>query len=696
MQRLSHEEPVGAGQGLGSRPRAPGGWVAALACAAMLMAMAAPALAGREAWTPFGPDGSGFNTLAVDPADPQTLYGATTGRYEGNFGPEGVVVSHDGGTSWRPASSGIAGQRVVAIGVDPGHPGRVFALATFSGFPTPIAGVLRSDDGGMIWAQLTGERDFLFSYSLLVLPDAVLVGTDQAILRSTDGGVTWSKVYFDRSTSVQFHTLVADPTDPRVIYAANLDYRLKSSDGGLTWGELLDPLQHGFHPFINAFALAPSEPTTLYETGSAAITGDATWRSRNGGATWEGPFNFGARTLLVDPRDPRTLFAGRSDGLYRSRDGGETWQRLRGGNPPPPTEGFIFNSIHAFAADSSGAILAATAAGLVRSRDGGGHWRLAAGHGLHDNLVTVVVEDPFDAAHWVVRSFDRFLATGDGGQSFAPTALALTSLQYLEQLAFDPFTPNRLLALTPTEQGSDLLESRDGGDTWQPTALHPPIYTFAISLLTPRSWLATSPDAVYRTGDAGRTWHAVLRIGDEDKIFSPTGVVTDPRRPGVVWVLGYESLAEPPATVTAQIYRSNDFGRTWSLWTTGFSILLPDPRRTGAAWLSDGRTVARTRDDGGSFETVGQTGQSAGAVITSLVLDHGHPGGLFAATVGSGAFHSLDGGATWTAIDAGLPNGLANGAQVAFLVFVPDAARPGRLWAALSTGGLWRGDFALP
>ena len=78
------------------------------------------------------------------------------------------------------------------------------------------------------------------------------------------------------------------------------------------------------------------------------------------------------------------------------------------------------------------------------------------------------------------------------------------------------------------------------------------------------------------------------------------------------------------------------------------------------------------------------------------MLDHGHLGGLFAATVGSGAFHSLDGGATWTAIDAGLPNGLANGAQVGLLVFVPDAARPGRLWAALSTGGLWRGDFALP
>jgi photosystem II stability/assembly factor-like uncharacterized protein len=116
---------------------------------AAMLAVAAPALAGLGAWTPIGPQGSGFNTLAVDPTDPQTLIAATAGKFLGNPGPEGVVVSHDGGVSWRAAASGIAGRPVVAIAFDPAHPGRVFALPLFGG-------ILRSDDGGDNWAQLNG------------------------------------------------------------------------------------------------------------------------------------------------------------------------------------------------------------------------------------------------------------------------------------------------------------------------------------------------------------------------------------------------------------------------------------------------------------------------------------------------------------------------------------------------------------
>jgi hypothetical protein len=210
--------------------------------------------------------------------------------------------------------------------------------------------------------------------------------------------------------------------------------------------------------------------------------------------------------------------------------------------------------------------------------------------------------------------------------------------------------------------------------------------------MTPDIWLAISSDGVDRTVDAGHTWRPAQDFNKNDSSFRPTGLIADPRRPGVLWVAGDHFLTKRPDTFTPQIYRSSDYGRTWASWLTGYSVVLPDPRRNGAAWLANGQTVAWTGDDGRTIEAIGQIGSSADAPINSLAFDGAHPRGLFAATAGTGAFHSLDGGEHWNPINAGLPGG----GQVAISEFLADAAHPGRVWAALATGGLWRGDFSDP
>src|SRR6202035_4816849 len=211
------------------RSRGRGPRIGGILAGALLAAL--PLCAGPGSWTPFGPDGGSFMAVAVDPGDAQTIFASSDGA---------VYVSHDGGDSWSLSNSGLEGQAVIALAFAPGDPTRLFALSTFSGSLDPTPAVFRSDDAGAHWSPVAGGKEFLFNRSLLVLPgDAVLVGTDTGIWRSANDGATWLEV-FTSTSAEQFHTLVADPDDPQVVYGASLDRRLKSLDGGVTWSTLPD------------------------------------------------------------------------------------------------------------------------------------------------------------------------------------------------------------------------------------------------------------------------------------------------------------------------------------------------------------------------------------------------------------------------------------------------------------------------
>src|SRR5439155_19084873 len=74
---------------------------------------------------------------------------------------------------------------------------------------------------------------------------------------------------------------------------------------------------------INALAIAPQTPTTLY----AATSGDAVFKSTDGGTTWRA-VNTGLDprrccfALAIDPHTPTTLYASTDGRVSNSTDGG--------------------------------------------------------------------------------------------------------------------------------------------------------------------------------------------------------------------------------------------------------------------------------------------------------------------------------------------------------------------------------------
>lgn len=647
-----------------------------LAAALAVVATAVPAHAGKNRFTPFGPDGGILYALAVDPRDDDVLY-AAAGR--------GLVKSLDGGESWRLSAAGMEGYLVSAIAVDPSEPDRVYAVATLGGGDYSV---FRSDDAGASW-RVARDGGFSFAAEVTVLPDGtVLVGSLQTLWRSIDHGATWVAAVATAG-SVQFHSLAWSPLAPRTVYAATLFYRLKSEDAGATWTRLQE-VPGEFQPFINALAVAPGDPLRVYETGDGATSGPLGYRSRDGGATWEPLLRFGGHRLLVDPRDPDIVYGGNLRGLFVSRDAGETWHKARRGVPLLDIGETEWPDVYDFAAGPRGAIYAATGQGLLRSDDAGYHWRRPAGRGLHANPVTFLRLDPHDPGHWLLRSFDDFYATEDGGRSFAPTAEALRGRR-LVILEFDPFTPGRLLAVVwgPRHDPGrlELLESRDGGATWE--RIGPPAPSGAIDLVfvSRQALLIATSETIWRSQNGGGRWRPVLvptcgcdgRVGFRD-------LVADPAHPATFYALA--DVLIPHSAGPPRIYRSLDAGRHWSLWATGYRTLALDPHDPRVVYVAQNRTIARTRNGGRSFETLGTLPLTGGDVVRELEVDDERPEVLYAATFASGVWRSVDGGRTWELLP-----GLPHGGLVGIQELAEDPLRPDRLLVAPSSGGLWRGDF---
>ena len=123
-----------------------------------------------------------------------------------------------------------------------------------------------------------------------------LSGTD-------DRGQNWC--YVETLPALPF--VVADETNPDVLYAPSYPTVVKTTNGGVSW----QPAAAGLPPgFVPAIAIAPSAPATLY-----AISGQAPYglyHSHDGAASWNlapgslpGTSNW---SLTVDAFDPDTLY----------------------------------------------------------------------------------------------------------------------------------------------------------------------------------------------------------------------------------------------------------------------------------------------------------------------------------------------------------------------------------------------------
>ncbi len=244
------------------------------------------------------------------------------------------------------------------------------------------------------------------------------------IFKTTDGGAHWQPV-FDEEPVSSIGSLAVAPSDPNVVWAgtgetfirANISIGngiYRSTDRGKTW-------QHrGLEETgrIGRVLVHPEKPDVVYAAALGHVYGPqqerGVYRTTDGGESWKRVLfvdeNTGCSDLVMDPGNPRILFAGMwqihvntwsrqsggpGSGLYTSRDGGESWEKLEGGGLPDFPWGKI--GLTMSAADS-GRVYALIETNsnrdfesfdefqgvLWRSDDGGESWTMAS---ADNNLV---------------------------------------------------------------------------------------------------------------------------------------------------------------------------------------------------------------------------------------------------------------------------------------------------------------------
>ena len=279
-----------------------------------------PMWAGDNFWTSNGPTGQKILALAVDPAQPGTLYAGTYGA--------GVFKSTDSGGTWTAVNAGLTNLYVFVLAVNP------FSSATlYAG--THGGGVFKSTDSGSTWTAVNSGLTDLSVFNFAIdpaTPRTLYAGTATlGVFKSTDSGGTWAAVNIGLS-SPYIDALAIDPSTPTTLYAGTLGPQVyKSTDSGAKWAATgAGPNDYWGYGSAYALAINPATPATLY-----AGTDYGLFKSTDGGESWTDPstdLTSVALSLAVDPASPATIYAGTSGGgVFKSTNAGDTWTPFNAG-----------------------------------------------------------------------------------------------------------------------------------------------------------------------------------------------------------------------------------------------------------------------------------------------------------------------------------------------------------------------------
>jgi photosystem II stability/assembly factor-like uncharacterized protein len=663
-----------------------------------------PALFQDLRWRHIGPFRGG-RVLAVAgvPGEREHFYfGSVNG---------GVWETNDTGRTWRPIFDAQPIGTIGALAVAPSDPRILYVGSGEADMRSDIAqgdGAYKSTDGGRTWSHI-GLRDTQQIGRIVIDPrDASRVfvaalghpyapNAERGVFRTTDGGRTWEKVLF-KDADTGAIDLAFRPGDPNVIYASLWQTRrppwsvyppsngpgsglYKSTDGGTTWAQITG---RGFpaQPGRIGLALAPSRPDRVYAMVDA--TDGGLYRSDDGGATWihaSGDRRIWGRGwyfggVAVEPRDPDTVYA-LNVSLYRSRDAGRTFVPTRGA-----PGGDDYHELWIDPEHPERRILGVDQ-GAVVSVNGGETWSSWYNQATAQ-MYHVITDTRFP--YWV------YGAQQDSGAAAVPSRT--TTIDGINMMNFREVTAggeSDMIAPDPRDpevvyggrvEKLDLRTQQT--QTIDPTLVYREVdratwtLPLAFSRRDPRV-LYFARERLFRTEDGGAHWTAISPdLSREDPgvpaTLDPTTAADKPRaggRHGVIYAIGPSRTADRDLWVGTDdglVWRTRDEGAHWqdvtpsalSPWSK-VGMVEPSHFDAETAYIAVDRHrvhdtrpyIYRTRDGGRTWSAVA-AGIPEGSFVNAVREDPVRRGLLYAGTE-KGAFVSFDDGDHWQPLQMNLP-----------------------------------------
>src|SRR5215831_13525093 len=419
------------------------------------------------------------------------------------------------------------------------------------------------------------------------------------IYKTTDGGVHWQPIFDDQPVS-SIGSLSVASSDHNIVWAGTGEASIrshisvgqgvyKSTDAGKTWS-LMGLEATGRIPRV---AIDPQNPDVVLVCSLGHSYGPqperGIFRTSDGGRNWTKVLfvdeKTGCSDLVVDPHNPRILFAGMwqfeihtwgresggpGSGIFTSRDGGVTWHKITGHGLPTRPVGKVTLAIAASNPNRLYALIETgdgvpwngqpTDSGEVfRTDDGGENWKVvsydhnAMGRAHYYSRMAVATDNE-NETYFLTASYARSI---DGGLTLTVLNRDETPGGDHHDIWIDPTNANR--QIVAHDQGISITNNR--GRTWLRQRLgNAQMYHVTVDNEIPYNVLGNKQDGPsYRGpsnsrlqgfgGDAGiprSVWHDVL--GGESGWATP-----DPTDSNVIW-----STASGSGTVGGIVVRFDE------------------------------------------------------------------------------------------------------------------------------------------
>lgn len=348
-----------------------------------------------------------------------------------------------------------------------------------------------------------------------------------------------------------------------------------------------------------------------------------------------GPPGGDARALAAVPGQPRHLYLGTTDSwLYESMDGGASWHRL---SKLDSSGNLILDHIVVDPENPKTVFVAAwkldhPGGGLWVSHNGGQSWSEIAG--LHGQSIRAFAQAPSNPKMLFAGTLEGVFQSSDGGATWALISPpASKEIHEIESLAIDPNDPTVVYA-----------------GTW-----HLP----------------------WKTTDGGENWHNIKKgVIDDSDVFS---IIVDPEKPKTVY-----------ASACTGIYKSENAGELFKkvegIPSTArrTRVLKQDPQNLDVVYAGTTEGLYKTTDAGKHFERM--TGPEV--IVNDVFVDPKDPKRVLVAADRAGVLLSTDGGATFTASNAGF-----SGRKVEALLVDGPSGKAGRLFAGVVNDKTFGGVF---
>jgi BNR/Asp-box repeat len=219
-----------------------------------------PGLRRHESGPSWGPGAGGLclHTIIVDPSNRDRIWIAISAA--------GVFRSDDGGKSWRPANRGLRSEGIPDPNAEVGH--CVHRIAAHESRPNVLFmqkhwDVMRSDDGGDSWREISGNLPSDFGFAIDVNPRdpnmvyVVPIKSDSEhfppdgklrVYRSRNGGEEWEPLtnglpQSDRYVNILRDAMSVDGFDPGGVYFGTTGGQVyASADAGDSWRPIVRDL----------------------------------------------------------------------------------------------------------------------------------------------------------------------------------------------------------------------------------------------------------------------------------------------------------------------------------------------------------------------------------------------------------------------------------------------------------------------